>query len=131
MRALLIEVDFETGKRAGGIDPRDPNLRCRGWQNLDSEPGLEIRLVEDDRDLSQYAGVPGVTVLEGKDAINAAIQANFPPRYDVVDRELLLAHLREKGVSLDIFVGKTLSDVAEELFRQGFAGIVEVKPQLL
>ncbi|MCL0035856.1 hypothetical protein M1N47_00285 [Dehalococcoidia bacterium] len=131
MRALLIEVDFETGKRAGGIDPRDPNLRCRGWQNLDSKPGLEIRLVEDDRDLSQYAGVPGVTVLEGKDTINAAIQANFPPGYNVVDRELLLAHLRERGISLDLFAGQSLDDRAEELFRQGFAGIVEVKPQLL
>ena len=131
MRALLIEVDFETGKRAGGIDPRDPNLRCRGWQNLDSKPGLEIRMVEDDRDLSQYAGVPGVTVLEGKEAINAAIQASLPPTYDVIDRELLLAHLRERGISLDLFAGKCLDDMAEKLFREGFAGIVEVKPQLL
>jgi len=131
MKALLIEVDFETGKRAGNINPRDPGLHCRGWQRLDSKPGLEIRLVEDDRDISQYAGVPGVTVLEGTDAINAAIQNKFPPTYTVVDSALLLAHLRERGVSLDIFAGKALNDDAEELFKQGFAGIAKVELPLL
>ncbi len=127
MKALLIEVDFRTGKRAGGINPRDPKLQCYSWQDLDA--GREIRIVEDDRDLSQYKGVAGVTILNSKTAINEAITANIPTKYGVNDKELLLAHLKEKGISLDIFAGKTLQDAAKELYTQGLAGIVERKPE--
>ncbi len=129
MKALLIEVDFRTGKRAGGINPRDPKLQCYGWQDLEGESGCEIRIVEDDRDLSQYKGVAGVTILDGKTAINEAITANIPVKYAVKDKELLLAHLKEKGISLDTFASKTLQDKAEELYAQGLAGIVERKPE--
>jgi len=48
MRALLIEFDLATGKRAGDINPKDPALPCYGWQNLEREPAIEIRLVEDE-----------------------------------------------------------------------------------
>lgn len=131
MRALLIEVDFRTGKRAGNINPKDPKLQCYGWQDLESKPGLEIRVVEDDRDLSIYKGVAGVTILDGEKAINEAITANIPIKYAVKDNELLLAHLKEKGISLDTLAGKTLDDVAKELFAQGLAGITERKPKLV
>jgi len=129
MKALLIEVDFKTGKRAGDVNPRDPKLQCYGWQDLESELGLEIRLVEDDRDLSVYKGVAGVTILDGEKAINEAITANIPVKYAVKDKELLLAHLKEKGISLDTFAGKTLDMAAKELYTQGLAGIVERKPE--
>jgi len=131
MRALLIEVDFKTGKRAGGINPRDPKLQCYGWQDLESKPGREIRIVEDDRDLSSLEGVAGVTILNGKAAINAAIDTNIPIRYAVKDKELLLAHLKEKGVSLDTFAGRTLQDVAKELYDQGLAGIAKKNPEMV
>lgn len=81
-RALLIEWDPITGKRAGDINPRDPKLQCYGWQNWDREPALELRLVEDDRDLSQYKNVKGVTIIEGVEAINEVIDKHFPPRYE-------------------------------------------------
>ena len=129
MKALLIEVDFKTGKRAGGINPRDPKLQCYGWQDTESELGKEIRIVEDDRDLSQYKGVSGVTILDGEKAINEAIAANIPIKYAVKDKELLLAHLKEKGISLNTLAGKTLDMAAKELFSQGLAGIVERKPE--
>jgi len=131
MRALLIEFDLATGKRAGDINPKDPALPCYGWQNLEREPAIEIRLVEDDRDLSSLEGVAGVTILEGRDAINQAIIANIPTRYAVKDRELCLAHMREKGISLDTLAGRTLNEVAKDLFAQGVAGIVERKPKLV
>jgi len=131
MRALLIEFDLATGKRAGDINTKDPALPCYGWQNLEREPAIEIRLVEDDRDLSSLEGVAGVTILEGRDAINQAIIANIPTRYAVKDRELCLAHMREKGISLDTLAGKTLNEVAKDLFAQGVAGIVERKPKLV
>jgi len=127
MRALLIEVDFKTGKRSGDVNPRDPKLQCYGWQDL--EGGREIRIVEDGRDLSKYKGVKGVTVLEGETAVNEAITANIPIKYAVKDKELLLAHLKEKGISLNTLAGKTLDMAAKELFSQGLAGIVERKPE--
>jgi len=129
MRALLIEVDFKTGKRAGGINPKDPKLQCYGWQDLENSPGREIRVVEDDRDLSSLKRVKGVTILDGEVAINKAITAIVPVKYVVKDKELLLAHMKEKGISLDAFAGKTLQDAAKELYTQGLAGIVERKPE--
>ena len=130
-RALLIEWDPNSGKRAGGIDPRDPNLRCYGWQNMDSEPAREIRLVEDDRDLSPLEGTLGVKILEGKQAINDAIQAHIPARYSVIDMSLMTQHMKDKGMSLDGLVGKNMNEIAAEAFQNGIAGVREIKPKLL
>ena len=131
MKALLIEVDFSTGIRAGGIQTKNnSNLMCHGWQDLDSTPGLEIRIVMDG-DTKPYEGIQGITILDGETAINEAITANIPTKYAVKDKELLLAHLKEKGVSLDTFAGKSLQDGAEELYAQGLAGVVERRPKLV
>ena len=71
--ALLIEFDLSTGRRPGGIDPRDPGLRCYGWQNLDTIPAKEIRLIVDGRDPKQYEGIEGIKILWGRDEINKAM----------------------------------------------------------
>jgi len=122
MDALLIEFDLKTGRRAGNIDPRDKGLKCYGWQNLDEEDinakgyvwksdipagqrALEIRVVEDGRDLSQYEGVPGVTVLRGNAAINDALDRYFE-QYDYalptreVEAALFVEALKVKGLSV-------------------------------
>ena len=80
MKALLIEWDGATGRRAGNIDMSDPKLQCYGWQNLVARPCLELRVIEDDRDVSQYEGIEGVTILDGDKAIDAAIDKHFPPK---------------------------------------------------
>jgi hypothetical protein len=131
MRGLMIEFDLTTGKRAGDINNKDPNLLCHGWQDLSRDPALEIRLVEDDRDLSSLVGVPGVTILEDRDAINAAITANIPIRYVVKDKELLLAHLKDRGISLDTLSGMTLDMAAKDLYDAGLGGIVKREPRLV
>jgi hypothetical protein len=131
MRALLIEFDLKTGERAGGINPKDPHLPCKGWQDLEKNPAIEIRLVTDERDLSQYRGTKGITVLEGKDAINRAIQTNLPVRYAITDRSFLLEHIKEKGVSLSSFAGKSDQEIAKECFERGLLGVREIKPRLL
>jgi len=88
VRGLLIEIkDWFTGERAGGIDPRDPNLRALGgplWQSLDHEPkgDWEIRLVLDDRDLSQYSGK---IILD--DGTEVASVAEIPDGAEIVDVE--------------------------------------------
>jgi len=129
MKALLIEVDFSIGKRAGGIKTKNnPNLMCHGWQDTDA--GLEIRIVEDGN-TKPYENISGITILDGEKAINKAITANIPAKYGVKDPELLLAHLKEKKISLDTLAGKSLQDGAKEFYAQGLAGIVERKPKLV
>ena len=125
MRALLIEWDARTGKRAGGINPKDKHLRCNGWQNLDVEPAIEIRLVEDDRDIIVCEGV---TILEGESAINEAIEKHIPVKYKIEDMSLLLAHAGQKGISFDKFVGMNQIELAEYASKQGLAGVAERKP---
>jgi len=138
VRGLLIEVkSWITGERAYGINPRDPNLRALGgplWQVLDHEPkgDWEVRLVLDDRDLSQYQGkiildtgdevysvadipsdativdVDGVIVLSSKEEINRVLD-HIPDKIYVlgVDRERLFKWAEAKGV--------TMSNVEKEI----------------
>lgn len=89
-RALLVEVDYQSGRRAGGVDPRDANLQSYGWQSLPGQdgPSVEIRVVEDDRDLSDYRSAAGVRVLEGEEEINKAIEKYIPTRLKADEAEL-------------------------------------------
>ncbi len=127
MKALLIEVDFSTGRRAGGIQIKNnPNLWCDGWQDL--EAGLEIRIVKDGN-TKPYESVKGITILDGEKAINAAIDANIPTQYAVRDTNLLIAHMKEKGISLDTVANKSAKQIAQEAFALNLAGITERKPK--
>ena len=129
--ALLIEWDPNTGERAGNINPRDKNLFCKGWQNMDVSPAVELRLVMDDRDMQRYEGIDGVTVLVGKDMINAAIDANFPSKISIADELIYSEHLKSKRGKIDI--DKLPDDRIERLEtlknEYKIKGIVEHKPQ--
>lgn len=125
-RALKIKVNLGNGGvRAGGIDPRDANLRGNPlWQNLDT--GYEIRLVLDDRDLSIYDGVEGVEVLEGDTVIDAAVAALKPVEnmYRVTSEALMNANIAQANIDLS-----SLSPEADEneelefLYNAGISGI--------
>jgi len=132
MRALLIEFDPVTGNRAGGIDPRDRQLLCYGWQNLEVIPCLEIRLVlDEERDLSMYKNTKGVTILQGKQAIHDAVQQYMPVQYSIDSEVLLLEDMKQKNLALDIITGKGRGEIAREAFKRGLFGVTEHKPQLL
>ena len=128
-RALLIEWDESTGKRAGGVNPRDPKLQCYGWQNTDVKPSVEIRLVEDDRDLSQYEGVTGVTILTGVEAINQAIDDNLGEqyRYSKTDSDIFIMSCNQKNVDWSKHKNKKLENTLKDLFDQDVAGIKKQK----
>lgn len=130
-RALLIEFDLNTGKRAGDINPRDRGLPCHGWQNLEVTPAIEIRLISDDRDISQYDGIRGVIILDGKTAINQAIQANIPSRYKVISETILLEAIKEKGLKIADLKGMRIDAIAKFAVEHSLAGVIERKPQLL
>ena len=135
MKALLIEWNPNTGKRAGGINPKDHNLPCHGWQNMDVTPAIELRLVEDKRDLSEYECVtnPGVTVLIGKDEINSAIDANFPSRIVIEDELIYTEHVKEQISNKEIKINELPDDRTKRLKelkdRYHIKGIRETEPQ--
>lgn len=123
IRALLIEFDVSTGERPADIKSNDPGLWCYGWQKLDVEPALEIRLVRDDRDIGQYEGVLGVTILEGEAAINAAIDALELERHSINDEVLFRMSVEQKGIDLSVYEGWKTSDVLKDLYGRKVLGI--------
>jgi len=129
--ALVIKVDFSTGKRAGDINPRDSGLICMPlWQDL--ERGIEMRLIIDDRSLDQYRNLEGVEVIEGKEAINAKVRELFKPRYGVIHPELLRESIRAKGIRVDD-IDHTLppEKQVEILYKRGALGIRKQDPFML
>lgn len=97
---------------------------------MDVEPALELRLVEDERDLSTYKNAKGVTVLEGAAAINAAIDEHFKLRLSVDDELIFLEHIRMKLNAKDV---DALPDDANERLKvlknkHKIKGIRESKP---
>lgn len=130
MKALLIDWDGGTGKRAGNINISDPKLQCYGWQDLDSVPCKEIRVIEDGRDVEQYRGIDGITVLENDEEIEAAI-ANLPTRHSVTDEALMKIDIEQRGITIASIPGEG-EDVYKALKQQGVKGIAERKrPTLL
>jgi len=132
--ALLIEFDPMTGKRAGNISPTDPGLVCIA-QDLESFPCREIRLVVDGRNVKQYEGISGVTIIRGRDAINSMVDSVAKPMYYISDGEIFRRSLDEYGIRLrDVFdnvkranPGKSKEELEnlmlEQLYNTGVLGI--------
>ena len=126
MKALRIQVDFTSGKRAKGkLEHKDKNLRCNSlWQNLDD--GVEIRIVVNG-DTGPYAGIEGVEILDGPEAIDAAVKEIQPAElttYTITSEALLGASLnRRRDLDHIIEVGGDEHTVLGELQRAGVLGI--------
>ena len=127
MKGLLIEFDVNTGRRSGSISPQDPGLRCHGWQNLNVTPQIEIRVIYDERDVSQYEGVTGVIVLKSKVEINEAIDKHIPTVYSIGSEALFREHMGQKKIKLDLIKGDT-QEILKELHGRGIKGVVERRP---
>lgn len=127
MKALLIEWDGATGRRAGNIDMSDPKLQCYGWQNLVARPCLELRVIEDDRDVSPYKGIEGVTILEGDVSIDAAIDEHFPSMITIDNEKMFELHLAQRNIDLDKVAGETTEEALKNLKGMGIKGIRENK----
>jgi len=131
--ALLIEWDPNTGERAGGINPRDPGLMCFGWQQMDTIPAKEIRLIMDGRNVSQYENIPGITILRGRAEINTAIDALNLTRYSIQNETLFREHLsRRTDIDLSLYVGKSVDEILKDLYEvKKIIGIRKVEPRRL
>ena len=129
MKALLIEFDVSTGKRPSNITAKDPGLFCYGWQKLDVVPALEIRMIQDDRDISQYEGVGGVTILEGEAEINAAVDALALERYAIDNDILFNTSMAKKAIDFDAYEGWKTADVLKDLHGKKVLGMRKTSPK--
>ena len=128
-KALLIEFNVSTGVRSGTINPRDSKLRCYGWQKLDADPALEIRLIEDDRDVSQYEDIRGVTLLEGEIAINAAIDSLELDQFLIDDEVLFKLSISQKGIDLTAYEEENTVNILKNLYGKKVLGIKKKSPR--
>lgn len=126
MKGLLIEFDGGTGIRAGNL-VLDDKLLCHGWQQLATVPCLEIRVIEDDRDVAQYEGIPGVTILHDDAEIQAAIDQYMPSRASVDNESLMKLDIEQRGILLKDVLGENTNEQLQYLKTQGVKGIVERK----
>jgi len=127
--ALLIEFDLKTGKRPGGINPRDPGLKCYGWQDLKSTPAREIRLIEDGRDISQYEGISGITILRGEEEINKAIDSLNLARYIIAEPTLFQMDVGQRGIKLSDITAQDEQEALKILYeKHKVKGIKKIEP---
>ena len=128
MKALLIEFDVRTGRRAGNISPRDPGLYCHGWQDLKGIPAKEIRLIEDERDLKQYEGIEGITILNNDDEIEKAIENVIPETIAIENEMLMRLDIEQRGIQIKDLRAKNTTELLQELKTLGVKGIGTRKP---
>lgn len=129
MKAILIEVDFATGKRAGDIDPRKPGFPCAPeWQDI--EGGRELRIVLDGN-VERFRGQPGVTILETDaeiDAAVASIEAAKPEAYAISHEALAVESIRQKRVDIsDLSSDLDETALAKALYERGVLGVFKPK----
>jgi len=126
MKALLIKVNFATGKRAGGgVNHKDPNLRGHpGWQDV--EAGTEVRIVVDGN-ADKYRGIEGVKVLESEAEIDAAVAVYEKTTYKIDSEPMLNASIASKAIDIsDIAPTDSLQDQTKKLYERGALGITEI-----
>ena len=124
MKALRVQVDFQTGRRAGGINPKDRSLATHpSWQNPDM--GIEITLVRDGH-AERFQGMEGIEILDGREAIDAAVQAIQPEeQFSIKTEGLLVEYIRQASVDIRGLKGKSMNEVARDLFDRGCPGVVK------
>ncbi len=130
MKAIRVDVNYATGKRAGGVNPKDLNLVGHpSWQNIDK--GVEIRLVANGN-VAQYQNVAGVTVLEGEAAIDAAVDEIYETKYAVVNEALLSHSIVQKNIDLTgLSPDLTQEEMAKALYDMGALGVKKSAPACL
>lgn len=124
-KGVKLRVNFTTGERAGGLDPRDRRTRTNpDWQ----DDTHEVRIVEDEAILDEIDTTgPDVRVLNNDVEIDKAVSELSEKEYVLEETQLVTEHLRQKGKSLDDYTdsdGKPLprNELAKALYNDGIVG---------
>ena len=100
---------------------------------MDVTPAIELRVVEDDRDLSQYDAEEGVTILNGRTEINTTIDDKFPSKISIDDELLYSEHFKEQLGNKKIRITDLPDDRQKRLKelkeKYHIKGIKEIEPQ--
>jgi len=136
MKALLIDVNFQTGKRPqailnakGGIKK---DLWCGNkWQNLDT--GKEIRIVKDGN-VEIYEGQEGIHVLNNKEEIREALLTYCPAKevYSISNESIMNASIFSLEINfLELDQAATEEEELAFVYSKGARGIdfKVIKPQ--
>lgn len=127
--ALEIAVDFMTGERAGGISPRDKGLFCLNlWQDIDA--GIEMRLILDDRNATQYENIDGVTIHKGATAINNRVSQLFKPRFFIANEKIFTESIKNIDLK-DIDSSLEPDEQLRKCKDKGVLGIKVQNPDIL
>lgn len=133
MKALLIDVDWGTGRRAGGIVAKgNRELRVgRLWQS--EKLRQEIRLVVNG-DVSAYRDIEGIKILNTEEEIDAELLRFCPndgkPTYSIANEALMVEFIRQKGIDI---TGLNVDDPgswAEWLHGKGCIGVRKMVQQV-
>ena len=122
MKAIKLRVDFSTGKRAGGINPRGKKYPLSPeWQNI--EGGWEVRLVTE-AEACKFEGIDGIEILDGLEAIDAETCKCCKTEYAIWNDALMVESIRQTGINLSD-LGNTLEpkEIIIKLYDMGVAGI--------
>lgn len=127
--AILIEWDPSTGRRAGNINPKNPGLRCNGWQNMDVTPAIELRIIESPRTPEDFKNIKGITLLHGAEEINKAIDNHFPSKFSIDDEVIYKANINKIAHKLDFdMLPNNHNDRLEYLINRHNIKGITVKP---
>jgi len=137
--ALVIKVDFETGKRACDLDPFDRNLYCI-YQNI--EKGIEIRLIINQNMINyyinKYKDCKGIKIVKGIEKIDEIIEKleeSTKPQYVIMDQSLFMTSLLSKimnekekdKINKILNESRNENEMLEKLQKEGVKGIGTIK----
>ncbi len=119
-------VDFSTGWRASGINPKDRRyLLHPEWQSLDG--GFEVFLIPEE-DAPLFQGRAGCTVLFSEAQINKAVAPLAGTTYFIQSDALVAQSIASKSIDIsDLDSAMPPSQVAEALYNRGALGIAKVE----
>lgn len=124
MKAVKLKVNFTTGERAGGVDPRSKaNHCCPTWQDL--EAGYEIRMLPQE-EAEKIQSMPGVTVYNSFSDAEAAMPRDFPEKigWKVTNETLMKLSIEQLKIDvMSIPQEATQEEELEFLYKAGARGI--------
>lgn len=121
MRALMIDVNFGTGERAGGIEPNSDTLLMEPtWQSW--LLGKEMRLCPESL-ITKYEGKPGIAVIAEAD-IPDACQIFAEEQYAIASHDLVAESVKQKGIDItDLDSNMDDKELAKILLERGALGV--------
>jgi len=128
MKAILIDVEFNTGNRPKSVLNEQGKIKedlwCGNrWQNLDA--GKEIRIIKSG-DIQPYQDQKGIIILENQEEIEGALSEYIPIKieYSISNEIIMDAHIKSSNIDFEKLPQEAdKSEELEFLYDAGIRGI--------